>query len=197
MMNYPLLKEQSMKRIVTVPNVLSLSRLVFLPLLIGLAYQERRTAFLIAFILIGSTDFFDGLIARRFNQVSDIGKQLDSFADIFFYVSVAWFIHRLHPEMLQPLTVLLYVFFGILALSFIVSSVTCKKPIMMHTFLLKMNGVLVYLLVIAAHFTDVTVAIAMILGIYIIAFIEEIIIFIRYGEVDPDTPSLLTLLKKS
>ena len=186
-----------MKRTVTVPNVLSLSRLVFLPLLIVLAYQERRTAFLIAFILIGSTDFFDGFIARHFNQVSELGKKLDSFADIFFYVSVAWFIHRLHPAMLEPLTVLLYSFFGILALSFIVSSITCKKPIMMHTFLLKLNGVLVYLLVIAAHFTDMTIGIAIILVIYLIGFIEEIIIFIRYGEVDPDTPSLLTLLKKS
>lgn len=186
-----------MKRIVTIPNVLSLSRLVFLPLLIVLAYQEQRLAFLIAFILVGSTDFFDGFIARHFNQVSDLGKKLDSFADIFFYVSVAWFIYWLHPEMLAPLTVLLVTFFSILALSFVVSTITCKKPIMMHTFLLKLNGVLVYLLVIAAHFTDMTVAIAVILIIYLIAFTEEIIIFIRYGEVDPDTPSLLTLLKQA
>lgn len=180
---------------VNVPNALSLSRVVFLPLLFLFVIWDMRFAFLIGYILVGSTDFFDGLIARRFNQKTEIGKALDSIADIFFYVSTAWFIYKLYPAYLTPNSTLLIVFFSLFFLSFVVSGIWCKKPIMMHTFLLKLNGVLVYLLVILSYFFNTTSFITVILVIYIIGFIEEMIIFIRFGNVDPDTWSLFHLMK--
>lgn len=180
---------------VNIPNALSLSRLIFLPILFLFAIWNMRLSFLIGYIILGATDYFDGLIARRFNQKTEMGKALDSFADIFFYVSTAWFIYRLYPAYLAPNNNLLIVFFGVFFLSFIVSGIWCKKPIMMHTFLLKLNAVLVYILVILSHFINTTAFIAVILIIYIIGFIEEIIIFIRYGNVDPDTWSLFHLIK--
>ena len=178
-----------------VPNVLSLSRIVFLPALFYFASKEIRTAFLISYAVIGSTDFFDGFIARRYNLTSDLGKMLDSVADIFFYVSTAWFIRRLFPHYLAPNNNLMIAFFAIFFLSFAVSWVRCGKPIMMHTFLLKLNGVMVYLLVILSFYLDTTWFIAFIFLIYLVGFTEEIIIFLKYGEVDPDTPSLLSLIR--
>jgi len=80
-------------------------------------------------------------------------------------------------------------------MSFVVSGIICKKPIMMHTFLLKLNGVLVYFLVILSYFTDTTIFIAAILVIYLIGFVEEILIFIKYGEVDPDSPTIFSIIK--
>lgn len=180
---------------ITIPNILSLSRVVFLPILFVFAIRDMRLAFLIGFIILGSTDFFDGLIARRFNQKTDLGKSLDSFADIFFYVSSAYFLYRLYPEYLVPNRIMLIAFFILFGLSFVVSAVKCKKPIMMHTFLLKLNGVLVYFLIIVSFFLNTTWVIAGILIIYYVAFVEEIIIFIKYGEVDPDISSLLSLMK--
>jgi phosphatidylglycerophosphate synthase len=180
---------------INIPNALSISRAVFLPILFLFIIYDMKIAFLISYILLGSTDFFDGLIARRFNQKTDIGKSLDSIADIFFYVSTAWFMYRLFPQYLEPNITLLIIFFSLFFLSFVISSIFCKKPIMMHTFLLKLNGVLVYLLVIASFFINTTWFITVILFIYFIGFVEEIIIFIKYGEVDPDTPSLLSLFK--
>lgn len=180
---------------ITIPNALSLSRLVFLPVLFVLINNESYEAFLIAYVLLGSTDFFDGLIARKFNQVSEIGKTLDSFSDIFFYVSSAYFLARLYPSYLAPNELMLIGFFVLFILSFVVSSFKCKKPIMMHTFLLRLNGVLVYLLIVLSHFIDTTYFISLILFIYYIGFLEEIAIFIRYGEVDPDTTSIISLKK--
>ena len=183
------------KEYMNVPNALSLSRAVFLPILFLFILFDMKIAFLISYILLGSTDFFDGLIARKFNQKTDIGKSLDSIADIFFYVSTAWFIYRLYPQYLEPNNSLLIGFFALFFLSFLISSMFCKKPIMMHTFLLKLNGVLVYLLVITSFFFNTTWFITIILLIYFIGFIEEILIFIKYGEVDPDIPSILSLLR--
>ena len=184
------------KENLTIPNFLSVSRFLFLPLLFVFAIKDMRLAFLIGYIILGSTDYFDGLIARKFNQKTELGKSLDSIADIFFYVSSAYFIYKLYPAYLAPNRILLIAFFILFGLSFVVSAIWCKKPIMMHTFLLRLNGVLVYFLIILSFFFNTTIMISVILIIYFVGFIEEIIIFIKYGEVDADTPSLLTLLKK-
>ncbi|MHB1454983.1 MAG: CDP-alcohol phosphatidyltransferase family protein [Saccharofermentanales bacterium] len=181
------------KENVTVPNALSLSRVVFLPVLFAFVLLDMKTAFLIGYIILGATDMFDGLIARRFNLKSELGKKLDSIADIPFYVSTAWFIQRLYPQYLKPNSGLLIVFFAIFFLSFIVSGIRCGKPIMMHTLLLKLNGALIYFLVVISPFMDTTYLISTILVIYLIGFTEEIIIFIKHGEVDPDTVSLFSL----
>ena len=59
---------------ITIPNFLSVSRFLFLPILFIFVAREMNIAFLIGYIILGSTDFFDGKIARRFNQKTDIGK---------------------------------------------------------------------------------------------------------------------------
>ena len=180
----------------TIPNCLSLSRIVFLPALFALVWLEMPLAFTILYAVIGSTDLWDGMIARRLNQKTDLGKSLDSIADLFFYLSTAYFIHALYAVYLEPNLILLYVFLSFLALSFVVSAIRCKKPILMHTVLLKLCAVLVYALMIFSYFFDTTRFITAILFIYFVAFTEEIAIFIKYGEVDPDTPFLFSLMKR-
>jgi len=184
------------EKVVNVANALSASRLLCLPILIAFVLMDWRTAFLIGYILVGSTDFFDGLVARKFNQKTEVGKKIDSFADIFFYLGSAWFMYRLYLEYLEPNMLLLKIFLALFVLSFVVSSVFCKKPIMMHTFLLRLNAVLVYALLILSGFVDTTYLTTLILAIYLIGFIEEIAIFIRYGAVDPDTVSIFHLMKE-
>ncbi len=174
----------------TIPNVLSVSRFLFLPILYIFVLNDMPVAFLIGYIILGSTDYFDGLIARKFNQKTEIGKALDSIADLFFYISSAYFLAKLYPKYLEPNNTLLIAFFSLLLLSFIVSAIKCKKPIMMHTSLLRLNGVLVYILIIASYFVNTTYFVTAILIIYFVAFIEEIIIFIKYGEVDADSKSI-------
>ena len=69
-------------RIVTVPNLLSLARLACIPLFLWLLFgrDDRAAA---AFLLagLGATDWLDGFVARRFDQVSSLGKVLDPTAD--------------------------------------------------------------------------------------------------------------------
>jgi phosphatidylglycerophosphate synthase len=185
------------KRIITVPNFLSLSRALFLPILYVLIHWNMPVAFLIGYIILGATDFFDGIIARKFNQKSDIGKVLDSVADVCFYLSTAWFIHALYPEYIAANNMLLKVFFAAFFLSLAASVIFCKKPILMHTYILKLNAVLVYLLMIFSYFFDTTIMLGAILVLYIIGFAEEIYIFARHGEVDPDSPFFWKIKKLS
>jgi phosphatidylglycerophosphate synthase len=180
----------------TIPNGLSLSRIVLLPILYVLVLQDMTLEFTIAYALLGSTDWLDGLAARGLNQRTKFGKALDSIADLPFYISSAYFLNRLYPEYIEPNYNPLIVFFTLLGLSFVVSAVKCGKPIMMHTFLLKLNGVLVYFCVVGSFFFDTTRLITVILVIYFIGFTEEIFIFLKHGEVDPDSPSIFRILPK-
>ena len=69
-------------RIATIPNVISAVRLACVPLFLYLllAVEERRGA-AILLATLGATDWVDGYIARRWNQVSTVGKILDPVAD--------------------------------------------------------------------------------------------------------------------
>ncbi len=69
-------------RILTVPNVISAVRLACVPLFVYLLLgAERPRAAAILLATLGATDWVDGYIARRWHQVSTLGKVLDPVAD--------------------------------------------------------------------------------------------------------------------
>ena len=70
------------RRVLTVPNVISVLRLLCIPLFLWLLFgvDERTAAFLLLGFL-GATDWIDGWIARRYHQESELGKILDPVAD--------------------------------------------------------------------------------------------------------------------
>ncbi len=73
------------KEILTIPNLLSLFRLVLIPVYVVIYLNATTTKeyFLAGTILAVSclTDMVDGKIARHFNMISNVGKMLDPFAD--------------------------------------------------------------------------------------------------------------------
>lgn len=183
-------KDMFKKEYLTVPNFLSLSRVLFIPLLLFFVQNEMRLAFLISYLIIASTDFFDGKIARRFNQCTEIGKIMDSYCDLILYLSSAYFIYKLYPNQIIPNMPLLYVLIGTIVLSIVVSLIKNKKVIMMHTWLLKLPSGLLFFYMIFSYFIDTPIALALVIAVYTLGFIESIVIFIKYGDADPDSKSM-------
>lgn len=177
----------------TLPNVLSASRILALPILFTLLFLEYYMPFLIIYILAASTDYFDGLAARRMNLVSHFGKELDSLADLLFYLSSAYFLYVLQVQAITANMTLLMIFFSQLAFSFLLSFALFRRPVMMHTLLLRLCAVLVFGAVVGSFFFDVTLFVRLIIITYIVAFTEEILIFLFYGNVNPDTRSIFHL----
>jgi CDP-diacylglycerol--glycerol-3-phosphate 3-phosphatidyltransferase len=184
------------ERMINLPNTLTILRIILVPLLFLLLYKNQRIAFFIIYALAGSTDFFDGLLARKLNQMTHFGKTLDSIADLVFYISTAAFSYILFPHIITNNWTLILLFFLVLILSFIISLILIGKPKLLHTIVLKFNAVLVYFTFILSFFFDTTMLVKIILIIYYIGFAEEILIFIFYRDVDADTKSLLSLIKK-
>jgi len=75
--------------VLNVPNLVTLSRIILIPLIIGLYYlpydwlsdHAKNTAATLIFILAAATDWLDGYLARRLNQMSAFGEFLDPVAD--------------------------------------------------------------------------------------------------------------------
>jgi len=66
------------------PNLLTLSRIVVIPALVGTFYLDTPLAHWFAlalFVAAGITDFFDGWLARRYGETSNLGRFLDPVAD--------------------------------------------------------------------------------------------------------------------
>ena len=69
-------------RILTAPNVITMVRLLCIPLFLWLLFGlHRQTAAAILLAVLGATDWVDGYVARRYGQVSTFGKVLDPTAD--------------------------------------------------------------------------------------------------------------------
>lgn len=73
----------------TVPNLLSFLRIVMVPIFAVLFYKGEFLWAVVVLFLSGISDTLDGKIARRFNQVSALGKILDPVADKITQITIA------------------------------------------------------------------------------------------------------------
>lgn len=76
-------------KIWTIPNLLSFIRILLIPVFAVLFYKGELIWAVVVLALSGLSDFFDGKIARRFNQVSELGKMLDPIADKLTQATIA------------------------------------------------------------------------------------------------------------
>jgi cardiolipin synthase len=72
----------------TLPNFITIARFIMVPLIILAMINGEMLAAFLLFMLAGISDGLDGLIARHFNQRSELGSWLDPVADKFLLVSV-------------------------------------------------------------------------------------------------------------
>lgn len=89
-------------RIVTVPNMLTVFRMVLIPVFVTLLFYQRFILALAVFVIAGLTDGLDGLLARRFQQQSQLGTVLDPIADKLMMVT-AFIVLSMRSIFPQPL----------------------------------------------------------------------------------------------
>lgn len=101
------MKKISWRDNLSIPNLLTLLRLIAIPFMayIILDTRGRTVQGFWIFIAIWLTDALDGWIARRFNQITPLGKVLDPLVDKIFHLTTAV---TLHMSERLPLWVLLF-----------------------------------------------------------------------------------------
>ena len=75
--------------IATLPNLLSMLRLLSVPVFVWLFVTGREEVAFVIYAVSAWTDFFDGYLARRMGSISELGKLLDPLADRVFIIALA------------------------------------------------------------------------------------------------------------
>ena len=73
----------------TIPNIISFIRILLIPVFGVLFYNGELLWALLILAFSGFTDFIDGKLARKLNQVSELGKMLDPIADKLTQATIA------------------------------------------------------------------------------------------------------------
>lgn len=99
--------EVYMKKIFTIPNILSMIRIIMIPVVVASYFKGNYMLTIILLLLSGLTDVVDGFIARRFNLITNVGKILDPIADkltqFTVIVCLAW-----HHAILIPVAAIMF-----------------------------------------------------------------------------------------
>lgn len=105
-------------RVLTVPNALSALRILLVPVFLVLVLAGFDLAALIVIIVSSVSDFLDGIIARRFSQMTKLGQLLDPAADrLFIFAAViALAVREVVPWWVVAVIVGRDVFLGVLGL---------------------------------------------------------------------------------
>jgi len=100
-----------------VPNLVTLSRIILIPLLIGIYYlpedwllpHSKNIAATAVFIFAGITDWLDGYLARRLNQMSAFGAFLDPVADKLIVVAALVVLLHMEPPRVHAFVALIII----------------------------------------------------------------------------------------
>jgi cardiolipin synthase (CMP-forming) len=77
-----------MKIKLNIPNVLSFFRILLVPVAVVFVLKDQMTSGFVVYFVACLTDVVDGVIARKFNMITDAGKLLDPLADKIMSVSM-------------------------------------------------------------------------------------------------------------
>ncbi len=92
----------------TIPNLLTLLRILLIPVFVWAILDLNFTLALIVFFIAGISDGFDGFLARRLNQQSQLGQWLDPIADKLL-LTITCLVLTLPDKGYQPLPIWLTV----------------------------------------------------------------------------------------
>lgn len=132
----------SNNRVFTVPNILSLYRLLSFPFLLWLCINENETAFALLLCINLFTDILDGLIARLANQETALGARLDSLADIGTYILAITGIFVFKQEILGDHIIAFSIFMGFYLATIVCSFSKFRKFTSFHLYSNKIGGYL-------------------------------------------------------
>lgn len=104
----------------TLANRVTLARIALIPFCLAFLLMDLKGLAATIFVVLSFSDAIDGYIARKYNQVSELGKQLDPLADKILVLTVLVGLTALGKA--GPLPVML-----IVAREFIIASIRAKK----------------------------------------------------------------------
>ena len=130
------------ERFWTVPNMLSLYRLLSFPFILILVFAGMRQWFIILLSFNLFTDILDGYIARKWNQQTAVGARLDSWADAGTYLLAFAGMMKFEWTFLVEHRIGLSLFVLLYVLSFVFTLLKFGRLCGLHLYSFKLTGYL-------------------------------------------------------
>jgi phosphatidylglycerophosphate synthase len=158
----------------TIPNTLTMARVVCVPVLWLLAIARANLPFVILLALAGLSDVFDGYFARRLRQQSGFGAWFDSFADNIVSASIPFWLFFLLPDFVLANLVVLVAIIVLFVISIMLGIWRYGRIVSYHLYSNKIANLVLYLFVLEAVLVGPSrVFFAVTVFILAIALIEE------------------------
>ncbi len=172
-----------------IPNCITATRIVLSLALLFI--MPLSPVFIAVYILCGITDITDGPIARKTGAVSQLGARFDSAADlVMICVSLKVFIPLVKPP--SEVIVWVAVIFAVRSASMIKAYVRYKTFAVLHTFVNKLTGLMLFLFPVSLTLTHSSIPMYIMCAVASISAVEELIIHSTSWELDIDRKSLFT-----
>lgn len=165
-----------MKIKMTIPNILSLSRIAMAPFLLVASYYGSEMLFFAFFSLMLISDVLDGYIARKLHQCTKIGSKLDSIGDYVTYASVPFATWWLWPEIIKEEALYIGVAFTLFLLPGILGRIKFGQMVAYHTWITKVTAVAMSAGLIIILFTKYNMVFHIAVYLLVLEAVESMII---------------------
>lgn len=128
------------ERFWTIPNILSLYRIVIFPFILWLILSGQENLFSLFITISLVSDILDGLIARAFHLQTRIGARLDSWADLGTYILAFMAIYFFKWNAISEHAFMLIIFASVMVISYAIVFLKFGALIGMHTYMFKVTG---------------------------------------------------------
>jgi CDP-diacylglycerol--glycerol-3-phosphate 3-phosphatidyltransferase len=134
-----------------VPNAISVTRLMSVPVLAWLVWEQRQPPFTWLLLAALLSDGVDGYIARRFGCITRLGALLDSVADAALMVVIGYGTWVFYPQVFEDHGLIVAVTVGLWILEHVAALIRYHRPSSFHTHLVRI-GVLIFGVFVAVMF---------------------------------------------
>jgi len=173
-----------------IPNIISGVRILCAPILLFLAWEGYRNAFIVLLSASLVSDAIDGYIARRFNVSSKLGAKLDSLGDMAIYLTVpicAWW---LRPQILKQEALFVFIAIAAYLVPLIAGLIKFRKVPSYHTLGAKTAAVLMSTAILFLFLTEFTWIFRIAAIFQVVVACEEILITIRLPTLQSNVKSI-------
>jgi phosphatidylglycerophosphate synthase len=171
-------------------------RLLLAPVLVWMVYRNAPgVAFSAVVLLAFVSDYFDGVLARRFGVATPELRHFDSRADLVFYATAAWAVWRLHPDVVRSIAIPGSIVIGLDVIRHVFDFLKFGKDAAYHAWSSKAWGLslaLALVLLMGYGIVQPFVAVTVVLGL--IAQIEGLLISVVLPVWTHDVPTLAQAL---
>lgn len=167
----------------TIPEWLAFFRIITFPIVLGLVFLLDKTTFFWVYLILFSTDVWDGLFAFIMNNDSDRREMLDTWGDNLYMVAGTVAFYHYEPQFFHDNLIMILIVYGIYIIELVMSLIKFGKPSNFHNYMAKAAAASQFLFIAHLLYFDPNYLLLLVaFSLSVLDVIDEIIILLKLKE---------------